>query len=300
LGLTRSPIKSYIGDIYYPVSQFPLAVVRSRIPHLEPMHTHDFAEIVFVRSGSANHSAERSEESPRITAGDVVLIAQGERHAYTNSSDLVIDNLMFRHDLLSGHTREAAVDAFAIVEPLFRLPVAGRIVTLTPVEQTRAWRLLDDLRAELDGRLPGFRAMTMARFVECLVIVGRAATRERPPLPAAAQTASGSSSAIGAAVEFMRVHFPEPLTLQEIAATANLTEHHFCDVFKRHMGETPWQFLQKLRLEHAAYLLTAHPTMPIAHVASAAGFADPGYFGRTFRAKYGAAPSAYRNAKAGT
>ncbi len=293
----REPIFRYIGDKFYPVPHFPLAVISSWHPIPVPNHAHDFAEFVFVREGSATHITDDGNVQRRVERGDVLLLGHGERHAYADLSGFEIDNLMFRNDLFEGRMRSSLMDAFATIESLFRTPLADRTVHLDAIQYQQVYRCLVDIRTELAERRVGFRSMALARFVEAIVIVGRAS---RPHLDAfASRTVAGQSSelSIAAADEFMRLHFAEPLTLAEVAGAASLSPTHFCAVFKSDHGTTPWQYLHELRIAHATYLLDAQPTMSIAQVSDAAGFTEPGYFGRVFRASTGLSPSAYRKAK---
>jgi AraC-like DNA-binding protein len=289
----KQPVFRYIGDAFYPVPEYPLAVVTSAHGHPEPIHSHDFAELVIVREGSALHGTDLTDDSTEVCSGDAVLIAHGERHMYTNNNGLVLDNLLFRHDVFAGPSGSSTLDAFAVIEPLFRVPLTSRTVHLAEAELRRTTQCMDDIREELSARRPGFRGMASSRFVEIIVILGRAARRKmQGDVPSS--TGKSLDSSVLAAEEFLRIHFPEPLTLADIAAVANLTSHHFCEVFKRKTGQTPWQFLLELRVTHARFLLSSHPTMPISHVASACGFSDPAYFARVFRTSVGVPPSSYR------
>lgn len=54
-------------------------------------------------------------------------------------------------------------------------------------------------------------------------------------------------------------------------------------------------FVRNLRLEHACRLLTEHPDMSIADVASASGFSNATVFGRDFKGKYAVTPTFYRS-----
>jgi AraC-like DNA-binding protein len=288
----RDPVFRYHGDKIYPVPHFPLAVVSARHPDPVPIHTHDFAEFVFVRQGSATHVPDEGGERRRVSAGDVLLLAQGERHAYIDAAGFEIDNLMFRHDLFEGRTRSAVMDAFATLEPLFRRQMPYRVVHLDEPDARRVQVCLGDIREELARRRAGFRSLALARFIEAIVIVGRASRTNIDAAPRNMQAVAEPSVAV--AEEFMRLRFAEPLTLAEIADAANLSPTHFCAVFKAVHGTTPWQYLHELRIAHAVFLLAAHPAMSIAQIASATGFSDPSYFARVFRRVQGHSPKEHR------
>jgi AraC-like DNA-binding protein len=288
----RQAVFRYLGNRFYPVPEFPLAVVTSTHVCPEPIHTHDFSELVIVREGSATHCTDATDEAVRICSGDALLIAQGERHAYSGMDSLVVDNLLFKYDIVASPAESITADAFSVIEPLFHLPILSRTVRLSAVDQQRAKDCIRDIQQELSVRGPGFRGMATSRFLEILVTVGRAARKNMPrPRPLGDVN---HETAILAAEEFLRLHFAEPLTLEQVARIANLTPRHFCTVFKRETGLTPWQHLAQLRIAHARFLFCARPAMSVAQVASAAGFSDPAYFARVFRSIAGTTPTKFK------
>ena len=65
-------------------------------------------------------------------------------------------------------------------------------------------------------------------------------------------------------------------------------------LFKKETGLTPLQYLTDRRLENAATVLSmAYGRQNITEVATLSGFAEPLYFSRLFKKKYGVSPSRY-------
>ncbi|WP_250458947.1 AraC family transcriptional regulator [Microbulbifer litoralis] len=100
-----------------------------------------------------------------------------------------------------------------------------------------------------------------------------------------------------APIDFIREHYSRPITIREVADSANLSVSALERRFKTHLGKTPMQFLNEFRLINARRLLT-ESALSIATVAERAGFADPGYFSRQFARQFGELPSAVRAAPA--
>lgn len=82
-------------------------------------------------------------------------------------------------------------------------------------------------------------------------------------------------------------------SLGELAASIDLSAHHFCRAFKVSVGRSPIQYLIEQRMQRAAGLL-ASTRLPIAEIAAEVGYEDPSYFARLFREKTGKTPSAIR------
>lgn len=79
-------------------------------------------------------------------------------------------------------------------------------------------------------------------------------------------------------------------------AKARCHPSHLCKSFQRYFGETPTDFLNRLRLRRAVRLLNA-PDAKIAAVASELGFESLSHFHRLFKRHYGLTPGQYRRAQ---
>lgn len=84
------------------------------------------------------------------------------------------------------------------------------------------------------------------------------------------------------------------VSLAALAARAGWSPFHLHRDFSRVAGETPKQYVLRLRLERAAArLLTSRE--PIVAVAAATGFASHAVFTRAFRRHFGCTPAEYRD-----
>ena len=85
----------------------------------------------------------------------------------------------------------------------------------------------------------------------------------------------------------------EPLRLQELAQTANVSEFHFIRAFKRSTGRSPHQYITARRMERAQFLLTT-TDLPVAEVAWQVGFSNTSHFTAQFRKHTGMTPALWR------
>ncbi len=90
--------------------------------------------------------------------------------------------------------------------------------------------------------------------------------------------------------------YNKPITLNQLASHCGVTPAYLCRLFRRHLGITPWQYLEQLRLKVAHYLLR-ETSLSIADVAFLAGFNDLRHFQRMFQRAYKTAPSQVRKGK---
>lgn len=98
--------------------------------------------------------------------------------------------------------------------------------------------------------------------------------------------------------EFIDAHLNHNLTVTEMAAVACMSPAHFARSFKVTTGQSPHQFINRLRLQLAKRMLTA-PHQPISDIALSTGFSSQSNFSRAFRAATGMTPGAYRMIRMG-
>jgi AraC family transcriptional regulator len=93
---------------------------------------------------------------------------------------------------------------------------------------------------------------------------------------------------------FIQEHIKDELRLEDLAAAAAFSKYHFHRVFKVMVGETPADYVKRLRLERAASFLKTRPSLPLSELAEECGFSSPSVFAREFRAAFQMTPSRYR------
>src|SRR3712207_6994909 len=93
--------------------------------------------------------------------------------------------------------------------------------------------------------------------------------------------------------DFMRHAYQGQISLPDISAQANLSPYHFLRVYKLAYGETPHEFLTRLRIERAKALL-ARGSHNVSEACFEVGFSSLGSFSTLFRQRVGLTPSEYR------
>ncbi|SEW52572.1 AraC family transcriptional regulator [Chitinophaga arvensicola] len=102
---------------------------------------------------------------------------------------------------------------------------------------------------------------------------------------------------IDQAIDFMNSHLDHMLTLQQMAQSVNLSQSHFCFLFKNNTGFSPIEYFNQLKIQKACqYLLFTQ--LRIKEVAARLGMEDPCYFSRMFTRVMGVSPNQYRERNA--
>jgi AraC-like DNA-binding protein len=95
--------------------------------------------------------------------------------------------------------------------------------------------------------------------------------------------------------DWLASRIDEPLHLADAAREACLSPFHYHRLFAHTFGETPHEFVTKLRIDRAKRLL-ARDQLPVTEVCFAVGYESLGSFSTLFRTMVGYSPSAYRRA----
>lgn len=99
-------------------------------------------------------------------------------------------------------------------------------------------------------------------------------------------------------IAFMHDHIDQPLSLDDLAAEADLSVSHFSELFRSQTGQSPMAYFSQLRIRMACRLLDLSDK-PVKVVAMETGYRDPYYFSRVFKKAMGVSPEKYRDIKKG-
>jgi len=109
---------------------------------------------------------------------------------------------------------------------------------------------------------------------------------------------SGSAGGAGVMEEiaaYIREHYREELTLQDLADRFFLSREYISRRFKRELGENVFDYLANIRLERAKRLLL-DSDMTVVRIAELVGYQDEKYFSRVFKKTTGHTPNEFRRA----
>ncbi|RTZ46123.1 helix-turn-helix domain-containing protein [Chryseobacterium arthrosphaerae] len=100
---------------------------------------------------------------------------------------------------------------------------------------------------------------------------------------------------INAVINFIQQNPQEELSLAQLAGIANYSPFHFQKIFKQVTGESPKQFIIKVRMINVAHYLLTHTHKSITEIALDNGFASSSTFARSFRNFFGISAEELRN-----
>ncbi|HPO37943.1 MAG TPA: substrate-binding domain-containing protein [Kiritimatiellia bacterium] len=115
-----------------------------------------------------------------------------------------------------------------------------------------------------------------------------------PPGPLVRRVSTGclaiTHPALRRAVHMIDTHYPETLTMEQIAEAAGVSLRQLFLLFRREMRGSPHRYLLDVRLEHAQKLVLANEQR-VTEIAAACGFSTTRTLTRAFHQQVGMAPA---------
>lgn len=82
------------------------------------------------------------------------------------------------------------------------------------------------------------------------------------------------------------------LNVAALAEKSGIGTKQLYRLVKKYVGDTPVDYIRKMRLRKAAMLLEQHK-LTVSEIMYMVGFKTPSYFSKCFQAEYGCTPSEY-------
>ena len=92
--------------------------------------------------------------------------------------------------------------------------------------------------------------------------------------------------------EYIDSHIGERISLDELARQAGVSRFHFARQFRLSTGESPMEYLRRIRIERSKSILQTRDST-IAEVAARLGFSDQSHFTRIFGRLVGVSPGSF-------
>ncbi|MDF7823088.1 AraC family transcriptional regulator [Pontiellaceae bacterium B12227] len=290
------------GIHYFGLTGFPLAVLRVHSdsehspshPHdlTEVEHSHDFCELVIVTQGRAMHMLEGNAFP--VTAGDVFLLQGHQRHYFYERERLDLINIMYDPEKIALPENELrrmpGYCAMFMLEPAYRRQhrFASRL-HLKRVPLARVERLSEEMEKECLDDIPGREVALRAKLMELMVYLSRAYTDSDT-------TEAHALLRVGNVIGALENDFSRDWKLEDLLDIAHMSRSNLMRVFRKATGQTPIEYLVRLRIQKAMEMLR-NTDLTITEIALEVGFNDSNYFTRQFRRILGESPRAFRQGK---
>lgn len=233
-------------------------------------HGHDFYEWLFVAEGEGIHEVNDGPPAP-LLPGTLALLTPTDTHQvrFVPGKPLHYFNIAF-----PAQAGQAFFQAAGIDPPIHHTALVDTAMGIALFSETLRGFLAADRKAS---------RLSLCRFLAQVLALPQPI---RPTLPVwladALSTLTQNPEALNEGVSWLREY-------------TGVSPTHLARTMRALLGETPTDYINRLRLERAAYLLATTP-LPIAQIAAECGFSQQPYFCRLFQARHGVSPRTFRQA----
>ena len=274
------------GDISLPVSCYRIAPVYSTgLTELE-CHWHDEMELFKVKRGTVR--VQCGSDYLEARAGEMVFFNSGELHAAQplDQQELNCAAVVFRPEMLCGDENDIARRKY--VAPVLEGKLHPRRVTRPGAPgENQALACFDRVMELLEGKPPAYELRVRAQLLEIFASLtegGEQAAPQRERVPA---------QGIKTAIDYIRGHYRQPITIGQLAELSHMSDGHFCRLFKKYTFKTPVQYINRVRLSAAMELLL-DSDRKVLDIAFDTGFNSLSYFIGVFKQSVGCTPTEFR------
>lgn len=266
----------------------------AQVPHMyNQWHYHREIELMYVIKGSGTRYVGESIQP--FFSGDMVLVGAYVPHFWQND-DLYFQDLpdVCAELILVQFVDDFMGEAFSLPEMLHIKKLFDRALhglQFKGATQHQAAKLLRSI-AEDNGRNKVIELIQLldlfAKSGDFQLLSDLSYHQKLPDQP---------SERIQLVCSFLVKNYKRPISLQEVAGLANMTEKAFCRFFKKSTQKTLIQFINELRISHACKLLMSNE-YSVGSICFETGFGNLSNFNRVFKQITGQTPTQYQHSRA--
>lgn len=280
----------------------------ARIAHVLAPGTECVVGYHLVCEGKALVQLAGTADVP-LTAGDIVIIPHGDPHTITNgkpsklidTSDAVgrwlagdVSTVRMGGD---GEVTRFVCGYFGCERHAARLFLAGLppVIRMNVRSDAAGQWLEGSIRHLLGEAISGrpARAVLLSKMAEAIFVEALRRYMELLPAEARGWLAGARDPVVGATLALLHRQPCHPWTVAELAGKVGTSRSLLAKRFAQFLGEPPFAYLARWRLQLAARLLQTTPKA-VVHVALNVGYDSEAAFNRAFKREFGLPPAQYR------
>ncbi|OIN60733.1 AraC family transcriptional regulator [Arsenicibacter rosenii] len=253
-------------------------------------HYHPEIELLHIEQGSGTQFV--GDNIQNFQAGDVFLIGSNLPH-YWRCDNAYFEN---RKDLVAQATVVHFLENFW-GDQFLQLP-ENRPVARFLEKARQGIRLFGELREGVKVLMHDMltqtgtdKVITLMRILALMARSEEWETLSSSEYPG--QFNEADTDRINRIYAYALANFQQKVTLDEIAAVANMSPHSFCRYFKSRSRKSFSQFMLELRVHHACKMLI-DGQLPVSQVCFDSGFNQFSTFNKYFKEITGKSPGQYR------
>ncbi len=246
-------------------------------------HSHDFVEITFILSGKGKYYVDGTLYEVR--SGDVILFNPGVKHQSIDNSE---QEPMV--EFVTGFTdfHFSGMPANQIV-----LKDGGHVLRTSVETKQEISKHCYEMVAEQQGQSLGRYFMMKAQLMQILILILREMQPACEKQKAYNFESYNRNYVVKKIISYLNENYACKISLDLIAHNMYLSPVYISKLFKEETGDSPINYLIKIRLEKAKEVLEGQEPVSIRSVANQVGYEDVYHFSKLFKKYYGISPLNY-------
>ncbi len=248
-------------------------------------HAHLHTEVIFCLKGEFAYRIDGAGDVT-LGAGMGIVIPARTRHALQGNVDAPGKRLGFH--LLAQMMSDRRFAIFTSSDYAgFRSTLLANACRpfKMPSAQIAAVKRLSEFLAPCSDVLSSAE-MGLVRLLCCSILYDTVNALSGPPVPVRPQLMED-------AVKFLEDHYAERIRIADLVRHIGYGRARLFELFKRHTGLSPNDYLLRFRIRKAQDLLV-QTDLSVHEIASMVGMPDSGYFSVMFKRQTGHTPTTYR------
>jgi AraC-like DNA-binding protein/quercetin dioxygenase-like cupin family protein len=268
------------GTTAFPIAVYPMNFSKDQ-QVLAHLHYHNEFELLVATKGRLLVQTET--ETYSLSSGEGLFINSGLLHTITATAapqeETGFIAVVFDYSILC---REQDITYENYIRPLLNGSLEPNSV-LSPYVSS----LVQELFSAYEAKEFGYELSVRHNLLQIFYLLLKDAK------PSKHSVQSTKSAVIKTVLDYMKQHYQEPISLQQVAKEAHVSKEYLCRLFHRVSGYSLMEYLNRYRIRQSTFLLLQTEDR-ISDIALSCGFSHSSYYGKLFLDYIGCTPTEYR------
>lgn len=271
------------GEAIFPVQKY-ITRLASDYP-VVTTHWHEEAELTLITGGNCLYQVDLVEHE--VKEGDIIFIPPLLLHSISRgiSEEIFSETYVFHLNFLGGNSADICTTRYfaPMMRQEFSMPC---LITPEHPAYASLRKIFGQINSLYDEALIGYELALKSLFLQTVFLLLQYSEKTESP------DAGTTSDKLKNVLDYIELHFAEPISISELAKLCYFSDYHFMRFFKKHMNMTCVEYINNLRLEKSVEMFEQGNTS-ILDVSLSVGFRNLSYFHRAFKKKYHMTPHCF-------
>lgn len=284
------------GNLEFPVMVYPITLSQMYLKLIR-WHWHPEIEMIYLLKGQVEALVD--DESIILAPGQGIFVNQNVLHAFhrVEEFDAVFFSIVFHPSMIFGYGSAAL--SVKYLSPILENPHMKYLVLSDDDPYTSPIiEHMKQVRDHYNAKEYGYELVCKANICNLWNVLLKV-PRDESATIVKSKRIINDEQRIKEAILYIEQHFADPITLDDIARSIHISKSECCRCFQRVLRQTPFEYLLKYRIFHAAKLIQHQDPSAnsISNLAITVGFGNISYFNKVFKRYLRMTPTEYKRDK---